>query len=52
MQGRSDRTEPSEPPDSPSSPDYREDALEVSPVSTPTTMSPSWDHNFSISPIP
>uniref|UniRef100_A0A8C1AL73 ETS variant transcription factor 7 n=2 Tax=Cyprinus carpio TaxID=7962 RepID=A0A8C1AL73_CYPCA len=52
MQGRSDRTEPSESPDSPASPDYREDALEVSPVSTPTTMSPSSEHNFSISPIP
>ncbi|XP_052450007.1 transcription factor ETV6-like [Carassius gibelio] len=52
MQGRSDRTEPPESPDSPASPDYREDALEVSPVSTPATMSPSYDHNFSISPIP
>ncbi|XP_043080367.1 transcription factor ETV7 [Puntigrus tetrazona] len=52
MQGRSDRTEVSESPDSPASPDYREEALEVSPVSTPTTMSPSSDHNFSISPIP
>ncbi|XP_059382974.1 transcription factor ETV6-like [Carassius carassius] len=52
MQGRSDRTEPPESPDSPASPDYREDALEVSPVSTPATMSPSSDHNFSISPIP
>ncbi|XP_016353028.1 transcription factor ETV7 isoform X1 [Sinocyclocheilus anshuiensis] len=52
IQGRSDRTEPSESPDSPASPDYREDALEVYPVSTPTTLSPSSDHNFSISPIP
>ncbi|XP_073708503.1 transcription factor ETV7 isoform X1 [Garra rufa] len=52
MQGRSDRAEPSESPDSPASPDYREDTLEVSPVSTPTTLSPSPEHNFSISPIP
>ncbi|RXN18946.1 transcription factor ETV7-like protein [Labeo rohita] len=52
MQGRSDRAEPSESPDSPASPDYREDALEVSPISTPTTLSPSPEHNFSISPIP
>ncbi|XP_048034818.1 transcription factor ETV7 isoform X1 [Megalobrama amblycephala] len=52
MQGRSERAEPLESPDSPASPDYREDALEVSPVSTPTTPSPSSDHNFSISPIP
>uniref|UniRef100_A0A672K9A4 Transcription factor ETV6-like n=1 Tax=Sinocyclocheilus grahami TaxID=75366 RepID=A0A672K9A4_SINGR len=52
IQGRSDRTEPSESPNSPASPEYREDALEVSPVSTPTTLSPSFDHNFSISPIP
>ncbi|ROL23525.1 Transcription factor ETV6 [Anabarilius grahami] len=52
MQGRSERAEPLESPDSPASPDFREDALEVSPVSTPTTLSPSSDHNFSISPIP
>ncbi|XP_016322654.1 transcription factor ETV6-like [Sinocyclocheilus anshuiensis] len=54
MQSRSDRGEPSGSPDSPDyqSPDCREDALEVSPVSTPTTLSPSSEHNFSISPIP
>uniref|UniRef100_A0A8C1U814 Transcription factor ETV6 n=2 Tax=Cyprinus carpio TaxID=7962 RepID=A0A8C1U814_CYPCA len=52
MQSRSDRAEPSGSPDIPASPDYREDALEVSPVSTPTTMSPSSEHNFSISPTP
>ncbi|XP_059396552.1 transcription factor ETV7-like isoform X1 [Carassius carassius] len=52
MQGRSERGEPSGSPDSPASPDYREEALEVSPVSTPATMSPGSEHNFSISPTP
>lgn len=52
IQGRSDRAEVPESPDSPVSPDYREEALEVSPASTPTTLSPSSDHNFCISPIP
>ncbi|XP_051946887.1 transcription factor ETV7-like isoform X2 [Xyrauchen texanus] len=51
MQGRSDRAEPSEFPDSPVSPDYREDALEVSPESTPATSNPSSDYSFSISPL-
>lgn len=52
MQGRTERTEPSESPDSPISPDNREDALEVSPESSPTSLSPYSEHNFSISPLP
>ncbi|XP_056589210.1 transcription factor ETV7 isoform X1 [Triplophysa dalaica] len=52
MQSRSDRAEPSESPDSPASPDNREDVLGVSPESSPTSLSPCSEHNFSISPLP
>ncbi|KAI7794706.1 transcription factor ETV7 [Triplophysa rosa] len=52
MQSRSYRAEPSESPDSPASPDNREDVLEVSPESSPTSLSPCSEHNFSISPLP
>ncbi|KAI4887292.1 hypothetical protein NFI96_019984 [Prochilodus magdalenae] len=52
IQARSDRTEPPESPESPVSPIFREEVLEVSPLSTPEPSSPGSHHRLSVSPLP